>query len=290
MKLRGTTGAVLLAIGAVTIGAGTVHAQPAAEPSRQDIGYSVKLVDKTVVTSLKGGRFETSKALRDQLDSGVDGRLVEQDGQLVDPTGGIADNADVVDVVDVKDSDGHIVLTLPLEFRVAGTGIPVRSEVTKDATVLELTPRKPEELTISQPLVAAPVASLVENQRARNEFASQFGLATAVGGFVGTAIGATIGCVLTIAAGCIAGFATGASIGGILGTIVVGGPTLIATGIDLLTTLQAADGTSKWADKPATTASPTTTAQPAPTSEAGTTGQPTPTVAPTGQAVPDQPK
>jgi hypothetical protein len=261
MNFRGTTGAVILAIGTVTVGAGTVHAQPTAAPAHQDISYSVKLVGKTVVTSLKGGTFETSKALGDQLAAGTDSRLVEQDGKLVDSAGKVADIADVVDVVDVKDSDGHTVLTLPLDFRVADTGIPVQSELTKDSTVLELTPQKPEGLTISQPLVAKPVASLVENQRARNEFASQFGLATAIGGFIGTALGATIGCVLTIAAGCIAGFVTGAGIGGILGTVIAGGPVLVAAGIDLLTTLQAADGTTKWADKPQQIVTPTS-AQP----------------------------
>lgn len=254
MEFRGTTAAVALAIGAITLGAGTVHAQP----TPPDLTYSVKMVGQTVVTSLKGGTFETAKALDDQLAAGTDSRLREQDGQLIDKDGNVANIANTIDVVDVKDVAGNVVLTLPLNFRVAETAIPMESKLAKDNTVLELTPHRPEGLNIAQPLAVQPVASTVENQRARNEFASQFGLATAVGGFVGTAIGAVIGCVVTIAAGCLPGFVTGASIGGILGTIAVGGPTLIAAGIDYLATMQAADGTTRFADKPKQSVVPTT--------------------------------
>jgi hypothetical protein len=153
-------------------------------------------------------------------------------------------------VVDIRDEGGHVAMTLPLDFRIAGTAIPVHPEVKKDSTVLELKPTRPEGIAPTETLVAKPVASMTENQRARDEFASQFGLATAIGGFIGTAIGATIGCLVTIPVGCVAGLLTGASLGGILGTIAVGGPTLVVAGVDLLTTLQAAEGTTRFADKP----------------------------------------
>ncbi|MEV6431980.1 hypothetical protein [Nocardia sp. NPDC051463] len=234
----------------MTLGTGIVHAEPTVEPAQPDITYSVKLVDKAVVTTVKGGTFELSKALAGVLAAGGDGRLVERDGTLVDATGKAADIADVVDVVDLEDSTGRTVLTLPLDFRIAQTGIPVEPAVQKDGTVLALTPRKPAGLAISQPVAVKPVASMLENERARNQFASQFGLATAIGGFIGTAVGATIGCVVTIAAGCIAGFLTGAGIGGIIGTIAVGGPVLLAAGVDLVSTIMAADGTTHWADRP----------------------------------------
>ncbi|MFD0364099.1 hypothetical protein ACFQZZ_21855 [Nocardia sp. GCM10030253] len=269
MRLCDSTAAAVLVIGAVTLGAGVSHAEPAAQP---DITYSVKLVDKAVVTTVKGGTFELSKALGEVLAAGGDARLVERDGKLVDSAGKAADIADVVDVVDLEDSAGHTVLTLPLDFRIAETGIPVKPVVQKDGTVLELTPQKPEGLTVTQPVAVKPVASMIENERARNQFASHFGLATAIGGFIGTAIGATIGCVVTIAAGCIAGFLTGATIGGIIGTVVVGGPVLLAAGVDLVSTMMAADGTTHWADKP--TPVQAQPVQPEPTRSESTPDQP----------------
>ncbi|WP_280240635.1 hypothetical protein [Nocardia abscessus] len=246
MQLRGITAAAILAIGSLTIGAGVAHAEPA-----PDITYSARLVDHMVVAALRGGTFELSKALRDKPAGEENARLTERDGVLVDRTGAPADVAQVIDVVDIRDRDGHVAMTLPLDFRIAGTSIPVRPELKKDSTVLELRPTRPEGIAVSETLVATPVASMTENQRARDEFASQFGLATAIGGFVGTAIGATIGCLVTIAVGCVAGLLTGASLGGILGTVAVGGPTLVVAGVDLLTTLQAAEGTTRFADKPA---------------------------------------
>ncbi|WP_063917695.1 hypothetical protein [Nocardia niwae] len=245
MQLRGITAAAILAIGSLTIGAGVAHAEQA-----PDITYSAKIVEQTVVAALRGGTFELSKALRDQPAGDERARLTERNGVLVDHQGAPADIAQVIDVVDIRDRDGHVAMTLPLDFRIAGATIPVHPEVKKDSTVLELRPTRPEGVAITEPLVAEPVASTTENQRARDEFASQFGLATAIGGFVGTAIGAAIGCLVTIAVGCVAGLLTGASLGGILGTIAVGGPTLVVAGVDLLTTLQAAEGTTRFADKP----------------------------------------
>ncbi|WP_433194741.1 hypothetical protein ACQP1G_39270 [Nocardia sp. CA-107356] len=263
MKLCDSTAAAILVIGAVTLGAGASHAEPDVAPARQDITYSVKLVEKTVVASVRGGTFTLSKATGSELAAGGEGRLTDKNGTLVDKDGKAADIADVVDVVDLADTDGHVVVTLPLQFRVADTDIPVTPVLKKDGTVLELAPQKPAGLDITQPLTIKPVASLAENQRARDEFASLFGLATAVGGFVGTAIGAVVGCVVTIAAGCIGGFTTGAAIGGIIGTIVAGGPTLLVSGVDYVNTMLAPDGTTRFADKPtATQPGPTPAGQP----------------------------
>ncbi|MFE7743600.1 hypothetical protein [Nocardia sp. NPDC057455] len=245
MQLRGITAAAILAVGSLTIGSGVAHAEPV-----PDITYSARIVEQTVVAALRGGTFELSKALRDQPADNENARLTERNGVLVDHTGAPADIGQVIDVVDIRDRDGHVAMTLPLDFRIAGTTIPVHPEVKKDSTVLELRPARPEGMTVTETLVAEPIASMTENRRARDEFAGQFGLATAIGGFIGTAIGATIGCLVTIAVGCVAGLLTGASLGGILGTIAVGGPTLVVAGVDLLTTLQAAEGTTRFADKP----------------------------------------
>ncbi|UGT41686.1 hypothetical protein LTV02_38215 [Nocardia yamanashiensis] len=254
MEFRSATAAATLVIGALTAATGLANAQPAApgDATPERIAYSTKLVDKTVVTTLKGGTFTLTKALASDIAAGSDQRLGERDGVTVGADGAAVDPADVVQVADVKDGAGHTLLSLPLVFHVGTVGIPVASRLEQNDTVLALTPEKPAALAISQPLVVKPVASQVENQRALNDFTLQFSLGTSIGTFVGTALGATIGCIATLVAGCIGGLATGASVGGIIGSIAVGGPTLIAAGIDLLTTMNAADGTTKWADKPKT--------------------------------------
>ncbi|WP_227997493.1 hypothetical protein [Nocardia australiensis] len=220
-----------MVIGAMTIGLGTAHAEPA-PAAPQPLSYSVKLVDKVVVASLKGGTFS----------------LTEEEGATPeDPK---------TTLVDIKDDKGATVISMPLEYNIEGTDIPVKPELKKDNTVLEITPEKPANFSISQPLAikpavsAKPIASAVENQRAQNDFASKFGIGTAIGGFVGTALGAVIGCVATLPLGCLPGLVTGAGVGGILGTIAVGGPTLAAAGIELINVMQAPEGTSQWADKP----------------------------------------
>ncbi|MET8424558.1 hypothetical protein [Nocardia sp. NPDC004860] len=247
MEFRNTCATATLVIGALVTQATalSVATGPAnAEPAAPGLVYSAKLVDKTVITTLKGGTFELSQAAEDAAPAAPDS----------DPA------AKPADVVNVKDADGKVLLTLPLKFHLGPIDIPVKSEVQKDGTVLALTPDKPAGVSVSQPLVVKPVASQMENDRALSSFTTQFSLATTIGTFVGTAIGATIGCVVTLVAGCLPGLTTGAAAGGIIGTIVVGGPTLIASGIDLLSTLQAADGTTKWADK---TKAPAAVAQPA---------------------------
>ncbi|MFE2994388.1 hypothetical protein ACFXG4_05165 [Nocardia sp. NPDC059246] len=241
MEFRNTCATATLVIGALvtqatalSVATGAANAEPAAP----GLVYSAKLVDKTVVTTLEGGTFELSRAAEDSAPAAPDS----------DPA------AKPADVVNVKDADGKVLLTLPLKFHLGPVDIPVKSEVQKNGTVLALTPDKPAGVSVSQPLVVKPVASQVENDRALSSFTTQFSLATTIGTFVGTAIGATIGCIVTLVAGCLPGLTTGAAAGGIIGTIVLGGPTLIASGIDLLSTLQAADGTTKWADKTTTPA------------------------------------
>ncbi|MFR9750872.1 ammonium transporter [Nocardia sp. 004] len=144
--------------------------------------------------------------------------------------------------VDIQDRAGNTVVTMPLTFRQDGLEFPMPFALREAGRVLELTVVK----NIAQ---AHPVASTYENQRAMNAFASQFGIATAVGGFIGTIVGGLIG-LTGIVAGptVIASVIAGASVGAVIGTIVVGGPTLVIAGIDLIGTLAAAPGTTKWMD------------------------------------------
>jgi hypothetical protein len=243
MKLRSTVPAAAMVIGAMTIGLGSAHAEPAAPAPEPPVSYSIKLVDKTVVTTLKGGTFELAKSSEDVKEN---------------------------DLYNIKDDRGNLLVSLPVGFKVGESEVPVKPVLKNDNKVLELTPEQGvavDQKVNTVNVVAKPIASAIENQRAQNEFASQFGIATAVGGFLGTAtgviIGGVVGCILglpLLGVGCIPAAIAGAGIGGILGTIAVGGPALAIAGMDLVNTLQAADGTTKWADKPM----PVTVAAPAP--------------------------
>ncbi|MEV5649292.1 DUF6861 domain-containing protein [Nocardia sp. NPDC052254] len=210
MILRKFAAVVLPAVVAVALGAGTVHA----DSGTPSVHYRTELIGNTVETTLDGGFFRI----------GTDGRTV-----------------------DITDTAGHALVTLPLSFRQDGLEYPLPHQIRDDARVLDLTAVK--DSARAHPVQLTPVASLVENQSAMNAFATQFGIATAIGGFVGTAIGAAIGLVVGALAGgigAIPGFITGASVGAIIGTVVVGGPTLVIAAMDLVDTLNAAPGTSKW--------------------------------------------
>lgn len=93
-----------------------------------------------------------------------------------------------------------------------------------------------------------PVASVQENNRAGQQFSTELGIATAVGGIGGTFVGAIAGCIVGAvvipAIGCIPGIPIGAGVGGVIGTVVAGGGTLIGGGIQLAQTLNAAPGHS----------------------------------------------
>ncbi|MFD3744833.1 hypothetical protein [Nocardia sp. NPDC058633] len=207
----------------------------------------MKLVDKTVVATLQNGTFS----------------VVEQPGETPE--------APKVKVAEIKDSRGAVVVSLPMEYSINGAAIPMKTEVDKDSKILSLTPEKPAGVEIGQEVVAPQpvlkgeaIASPTENSKAINDFSSKFSIGTAIGTFVGTAIGAIVGCglgLLAILAGCVVGLPLGATIGGILGMIVIGGPTMAVAGWELLQVLQAAPGTSAWADKP--TAAPAPAAAPA---------------------------
>ncbi|MFF2553841.1 hypothetical protein ACFVUS_22790 [Nocardia sp. NPDC058058] len=261
MKFRSTTAAAAMVIGAMTIGTTSAHADNAPAPAEPTgIQYSSKLVDqkvgdkdvKTIVSTLKNGTFELAQ---------VDGATKEDPKQTI---------------VNVKGPDGVTAVSFPLNYSVAGTKIPVAAALKNDNKVLELVPEKPAgfdaaalpvfntpTVAVAQekPIAAAQeIASPVEDQRAMNNFTTQFGLATAIGGFVGTAVGVVIGGAIGIALGAIQcmtivlcltaipTFVALAGIGGILGTIAFGAPALGVAGMDLINTFQATPGTSKWSD------------------------------------------
>lgn len=210
MMLRKITAVAAPVVTAVAIAGAGVAHADATVP---DIGYQTQLVGNTVVTTLTGGTFELS--------------------------GG---------AVDIKDSSGATVLELPLSFVQDGLSYPVPATVSEGGTVLNMTAVK--DVAAATP-VLQPVASLAENQLAMQTFASQFGIATAIGSFVGLAVGGAIGLIGFL--GGAFGFATvplAATVGAIIGTLVVGGPALVVAGVDLISTLTAAPGSTKWAQQP----------------------------------------
>ncbi|WP_040788546.1 hypothetical protein [Nocardia paucivorans] len=145
------------------------------------------------------------------------------------------------DTVRINDSTGHTLLGLPLTFRENGLEYPIPHIVRDSGRVLELTAVR--DRTNARPAPAAPIASPMENKLAQDEFLSQFGLATAIGGFLGLVLGGVVGLLV----GTLPGAVLGASVGSIVGTIIAGGPTLVVAGIELLNTLNAPPGTTKWA-------------------------------------------
>ena len=212
-KLVVTSALVAVAMG---LASGTAYAQSPTEQTTPDTNYSVELEDRTIVTTIDAGVFK------------------------------IADDGKTVDVLDAADKT---LVTLPLSFNLGGLNFPYEQNVDNDGKTLRLVPQLDftKASANSRSIGATTVASPEENLKAQQNFSSQLGIATAIGGLTGTAIGAVVGCVATLAAGCLAGLVTGAGVGGIIGTITAGGPTLVVAGIDLINTLNAAPGTTVWA-------------------------------------------
>ncbi|WP_458687990.1 ammonium transporter [Nocardia tengchongensis] len=208
MMLRKITAVAAPVVTAVAIAGAGVAHADATVP---DIGYQTQLVGDTVVTTLTNGTFELA--------------------------GG---------AVDIKDAAGSTVVELPLAFAQDGLSFPMPAAVSADGATLSLTAVK--NVAAATP-VLHPVASLAENQLAMQNFSSQFGIATAIGSFVGLAVGGAIGLIGFL--GGAFGFATvplAATVGAIIGSLVVGGPALVVAGVDLIGTLTAAPGTTKWAN------------------------------------------
>ncbi|NLU61633.1 ammonium transporter [Rhodococcus sp. HNM0563] len=224
MKLRKLAAVATMTIAAMGITAGTSYAAPAAQ---DEINYESHVDGQSVVTVIDAGAFQVSG-----------------DGQSVE----------------LQDNAGNTVVSLPLAVQLGDIQLPFEREISEDGKTLTLTP----VTDLSQATPVAPedkvaqgitpvalkvtdVASPDENLKAQQNFASQLGIATAVGGLTGTIIGCIVGSVATIpllAVGCV----PGAGVGGVLGTIAAGGPTLIVAGIGLVQTLMAPPGTTQYAN------------------------------------------
>ncbi|MGW5321844.1 ammonium transporter [Rhodococcus pyridinivorans] len=226
MKLKKLAAVATMTIAAMGITAGTSYAAPAAQ---DEINYESKIEGDSVVTVIDAGEFQVSG----------DGESVE-----------------------LQDNAGNTVLSLPLAIQLGDLQLPFERQISEDGKTLTLTPVT--DLSKATPvapedkvgasltpvaLKLTDVASPDENLKAQQNFASQLGIATAVGGLAGTIIGAVVG-GLGLLGGPVglASIPLGAGIGGVIGTIVAGGPTLIIAGIGLIQTLAAPPGTTVYAN------------------------------------------
>ncbi|WP_068275601.1 hypothetical protein [Aldersonia kunmingensis] len=220
MKLTRIAASTSMALATAVAAAGIAQAAPAPSPNpvQQEIRYNTKLVDKTVVTTLDGGTFKIADDKR---------------------------------TFEIKDEAGNAVVRMPLSFTLDSISHPVSAKVEADGTVLELTPDM--DIRKARPVFVKPVASPVEDQRALSQFSSYLGVGTSIGTFLGTAagvvVGAVIGCAAGFVIGCLPAAAPFAAIGGIIGMVAVGGPVVAYSAIELVNTLMAKPGTSKYADK-----------------------------------------
>lgn len=208
----------IAAIGIACVAAIVPVTARAEAPAAHDIEYKVTSVERVVTTTLSGGTF-----------------VLDHDHSSFT----------------IRDESGAPVLVVPTRFTVGDKVLTVDSAVSKDAKELRLTPG---ELRPVAAAAATPVASPVENQAALAEFSTRLGLAATIGTLVGTAIGLVVGgvtgCIMGLplfGIGCIPAAIAGAGIGGILGTITAGGPVLMLSAVELFDTLNAPDGSSKWA-------------------------------------------
>ncbi|GAF43574.1 ammonium transporter [Rhodococcus wratislaviensis] len=215
--------AVTSALLAATLATGSTPAlaQPASSPN--EIRYEARIEGASIITTIDTGTFS----------------LTPQNS------------------IDLNDDTGLGVVSLPLTYRIAGRELPFRREVSNDGKTLRLSPGIDQLSTpeAANHLALHNAASIDENIRAQSNFQQQLAIASAVGSLTGTIVGAALGFLVGCAIGtpvavfgCLPFGVTGAGIGAVLGTIAVGGPTLIVAGIDLLTTLNAPPGTTRWAE------------------------------------------
>ncbi|WP_068275591.1 hypothetical protein [Aldersonia kunmingensis] len=229
MKFTRTLAIASVVVASAVVGAGTTYASPA---PAQDIRYHLNLVDKSVVMTLDNGTF-----------------TMAADRQMFE----------------IADSVGNPVVKLPLSFGLDSVSHPLNAAIEGNGTVLKLTPDMDPAKARS---LVRPVASQLENERALSMFNTALGAGAGVGSLVGTAVGLVVGtligattCLTVIA--CIPGLVAGAALGGILGTIIVGGPVLVVAAIDLISTLAAPPGTTKY-NYPAPAPAPLPAPAPAP--------------------------
>lgn len=217
MNLRRLVATSAIAVASLAVWSGTAYADPAAPTTDEkgtensEINWASRVEAGGVVTTVDAGLFRASD-----------------------------DDKSVV----LEDNEGNEVLSLPLSFNLNGVEFPYGVEYTNEGRTVKLIPNLAAPIGIEPTALEQNVASPDENLKAQNNFASQLGLATAVGGLAGTIVGAVVGGLLVPGIGLV----PGAGAGGVIGTVIVGGPTLVIAGVDFVNTLLAPPGTTQWAN------------------------------------------
>ncbi|MFX0577273.1 hypothetical protein [Nocardia nepalensis] len=189
MKYKKFAATAMMAVAATGIAAGTSGAAPAAPaPAVQNqaapavqgedhgVNYAVQLVDKSIVAAVTGGAF------------GLD-----------------ADQK----YVTVKNAEGAVVTSIPLQAKVGDQLIPIAATIDPSAQKLTLTPDV-------KPTAAAAAAS-AEAISSQEWFFSELQRAS-----LGAVIGGIIGFFF---------FGIGLPVGALIGLLIAGGPNLINAGI-----------------------------------------------------------
>ncbi|WP_405497233.1 hypothetical protein [Nocardia sp. NBC_00511] len=225
MRIRTCTIAAITAAACVTVAGATAAAEPesvAAPP----VTYRTELVDASIVTALAGGTFAST----------ADQRSIE-----------------------VRDTMGGALDTLPLTAAIDGVSLPLHQAISADGHTLTLTP----DLSGFDHATVRPVASPMENQLAMNDLINSVSIGTSIGSLIGTAIGAVAGIgvgiavagasCLVLSLGCVVAVLpivtlVGAA-GGLTGLVLAGGPTAAVAAFNYFSTLNAAPGASSYAQQ-----------------------------------------
>ncbi|MEV5650463.1 hypothetical protein AB0L57_19610 [Nocardia sp. NPDC052254] len=216
-----------LTIAALTVAGGTANADAPAAPQERPgstvstdvlpgIHYTANVVDHSVVLRTDGGRLN------------VRGNQFE-----------------------ILDDNGNLVAGLPLTYKHDQRDWPIAAQV--DGRTAVLTPStNPAEAVASTTPDLTPIDDQADFNDALGVAANQIGLATGLGVLVGTAIGLVGGCVAGALVGtalmppiffagapggCLAGGSAGAALGAAAGTIILGVPVAVISGIQFFDTL-----------------------------------------------------
>ncbi|WP_433206242.1 hypothetical protein ACQP1G_19530 [Nocardia sp. CA-107356] len=189
MKYKKFAATAMMAVAATGIAAGTSGAAPAAPaPAVQNqaapavqgedhgVNYAVQLVDKSIVAAVTGGAFS-----------------LDADQKYVS----------------VKNTEGAVVTSIPLQAKVGDQLIPIAATIDASAQKLTLTPDV-------KPTASATAAS-AEAISSQEWFFSELQRAS-----LGAVIGGIIGFFF---------FGIGLPVGALIGLLIAGGPNLINAGI-----------------------------------------------------------
>ncbi|MEV0291970.1 hypothetical protein [Nocardia sp. NPDC050710] len=189
MKYKKFAATAMMAVAATGIAAGTSgaapsapapvvqnQAAPAVQGEDHGVNYAVQMVDKSIVAAVTGGAFS-----------------LDADKKYVT----------------VKNNEGAVVTSIPLQAKVGEQLIPIAATIDPSAQQLTLTP----EVTPTANAVAASAEAISSQQWFFSEL-QRASLGAVIGGIIGFFF-----------------FGIGLPVGALIGLLIAGGPNLINAGI-----------------------------------------------------------